>query len=191
MDLVTELLLDIGYDSGRAHRQARLLFWDHLNWTLQQWGSILFSDETRICLHGSDRRRKVYRRPRERCFEAAYGGGSCMIWGAISIGARTEPKFIRRGDRVHGRRAIHVVPYADYIGDEFTFMHDDARQHTARIVQDYIAEVGFRVMEWPAYSPDLNPNEHLWDKLKRRIRAQTRSQGLLLHFGFSMDFYER
>ncbi|CAH1973217.1 unnamed protein product [Acanthoscelides obtectus] len=142
-------------------------------------GSVLFSDETRICIHGSDRRRKVYRRPRERfadcCFEerSAYGGVSCTIWGANSIGAQTDPEFIRRDDRFHGRRgltaaryieemlAIHVVPYDDYIGDEFTFMHDKATSHTARIVQDYIVEVCFRVKQWPAYSSDLNPIENL------------------------------
>lgn len=93
-----------------AHRQARLRFArDHMNWTLEQWGSVLFSDETRICLYGSDRRRKVYRRPGERyaecCIEQriGYGGGSCMIWCAISMGARTDPVFIVRDDRGHGR----------------------------------------------------------------------------------------
>ncbi|ENN73762.1 hypothetical protein YQE_09631, partial [Dendroctonus ponderosae] len=57
----------IGPKLTPAHRQARLRFArDHLNWTLEQWGSVLFSDEARICLRGSDRRRKVFRIPRER-----------------------------------------------------------------------------------------------------------------------------
>ncbi|GFT68336.1 transposable element Tcb1 transposase [Trichonephila clavipes] len=27
-------------------------------------------------------------------------------------------------------------------------------------------------MDWPAYSPDLNPVEHVWDMLGRRIAAR-------------------
>ncbi|GFW47163.1 DDE_3 domain-containing protein [Trichonephila clavipes] len=27
-------------------------------------------------------------------------------------------------------------------------------------------------MDWPAYSPDLNPLEHVWDMLSRRIAAR-------------------
>ena len=60
----------------------------------------MFSDETRICLYGSDRRNKVYRRPGERfaqnCIEekASYGGGSCMVWGGISLNGKTDLAFI-------------------------------------------------------------------------------------------------
>ncbi|KAF2880240.1 hypothetical protein ILUMI_25934 [Ignelater luminosus] len=50
-----------------AHRQARLNFArDHLNLTLEQWGLVLFSDETKICLYGSDRRKKIYQKSGEQ-----------------------------------------------------------------------------------------------------------------------------
>lgn len=82
-----------------------------------------------------------------------------MIWDAVSIEARTDVDFNHRSDRIHGRRVltagryikkilgIHEVLYVDQIGDEFTFMHHNAWSPNARIVQDYITEVGFRIID--------------------------------------------
>lgn len=37
-------------------------------------------------------------------------------------------------------------------------MHDGASVHQAYIIRDLLAEMGFHVMEWPPYSPDLESN---------------------------------
>lgn len=167
-----------------AHRQARLQFArNHLNWTMDQWASVLFSDESRMTLYGSDGRRNVMRRPGERYAQCcmsetvSYGGGSVMFWGGISLTARTELVFIRRGSLTAVRYITdiledHVMPFAGYIGEHFQLMQDNARPHVARIVTQYLEEVGIQVMQWPARSPDLNPIEHIWDTLKQKVRAR-------------------
>ncbi|GFV79400.1 transposable element Tcb2 transposase [Trichonephila clavipes] len=62
-----------------------------------------------------------------------------------------------------------VVPYAAAIGDVFILMDDNCRPHRANLVEDFLFEEGIVRMEWLACSPDMNPIEHVWDALGRRV----------------------
>ncbi|GFW97643.1 DDE_3 domain-containing protein [Trichonephila clavipes] len=47
------------------------------------------------------------------------------------------------------------------MGAEFLFMDDNARPHRANIVDESLQSDYITRMDWPAYSPDLNPIEHV------------------------------
>ncbi|GFX07862.1 transposable element Tcb2 transposase [Trichonephila clavipes] len=83
---------------------------------------------------------------------------------------RDGPLTARRyGDKI--LRSI-VVPYATAIGDDFLLMDDNCRPHCANLVEDFLFEEGIVRMEWPLRFPDMNPIEHVWDTLGRRVAGR-------------------
>ena len=126
-----------------AHQQARLRFArDHLNWSLEHWRTFLFSDECKINLYDNDGRRRVYRRDGEGfaqvCIEerVAFCGGSYTVWGVIFHDGKTDIVFVsgpKQGNLTATRYIeevleSHVMPYADFVGESFILMHDNARR---------------------------------------------------------------
>lgn len=49
---------------------------------------------------------------------------------------------------------------------------DNMRSHHAKIVTEYLDKAGISYTYLPPYSPDLNPIEKMWSKMKAFLRKQ-------------------
>ncbi|GFU05484.1 transposable element Tcb2 transposase [Trichonephila clavipes] len=55
----------------------------------------------------------------------------------------------------------HVRLFRGATGAEFLFMDDNACPHHANISDECLHSEDITRMDWPAYSPDFNPIEHV------------------------------
>jgi transposase len=52
-------------------------------------------------------------------------------------------------------------------------MDVNVRTHRACIVQSYLQQEAIELLHWPTMSPDMNPVEHLWNYVGRKVNVRT------------------
>ncbi|GFV82557.1 transposable element Tcb2 transposase [Trichonephila clavipes] len=94
------------------------------------------------------------------------------------LGSRTDLHIFDAGS-VNGTRYCNeiLLPYVRLfrgaMGLQFLFMDDNAPCHCTVTAEQLLESEDIERMDWPARSPDLNPIEHVWDFLGRRLAART------------------
>ncbi|GFU99199.1 transposable element Tcb2 transposase [Trichonephila clavipes] len=168
-----------------AHRRRRFLWCrEHRNWRDDEWGRVLFTDESRFSWSSDSHRILIWRERGSRNHPSniierdRYGGSGVLVWGGIMLGSRTDLHIFDAGS-VNGTRYCNeiLLPYVRLfrgaMGLQFLFMDDNAPCHRTVAAEQLLESEDIERMDWPARSPDLNPIEHVWDFLGRRLTART------------------
>lgn len=172
----------------RAYKPAeirqRLSFAEgHANWTAAQWQQVLFSDEK--CFYGCGFCGRVYVRRFKgeeynpiytvhkaahpvkvnvwACFAAAGPGYSHIFTGAMD------------GDMCAQILKDNLAPSAELVlpqGKQQYLLLDNATTHKVEKVKREIFNAGIISLDFPPYSPDLNPIENLWAAVAREVEKE-------------------
>ena len=55
---------------------------------------------------------------------------------------------------------------------EWGSQHDNDTKHTAAIVKNWLKKERIEQLKWPPFFPNMNPIEHLWDTVEKRMKKE-------------------
>ncbi|EED13759.1 annexin ANXC4 [Talaromyces stipitatus ATCC 10500] len=169
------------------HKRVRLAWaLEHINWTVEQWNRILWTDETWVT-PGFHTRIWVTRKageeldetclrtahPRERgwMFWASFHGdakGPCLFW---------EKEWGTIGSESYRERIVPIIDgYTRLMNRQpstfLQLMQDGTPGHASKDTIEELQSRNIYPIFWPAFSPDLNPIEAVWNWMKDWIQEQ-------------------
>ena len=141
-------------------------------------GSVIWTDETTVKSHPNTRRESAYVHAKDPpLFQSKVhsGGLSQMFWGCFSKNGTgplitidgTMDQFMYK--KVLREQLLPELRAAKKLGGEWRLMHDNAPSHKANSIKAYLAEEKVEMIEWPPYSPDMNPIENVWAWMKQKL----------------------
>ena len=170
-------------------KRARLSFAQgYLHMTVEEWMKIMFADEKKFKGDGFMGQVWVRRPPGEAdnpayqvhklphpvklnvwgCF-CGRGLGYCYIFNENMDG-----KLLRKILGTHLKESAELHFEQDP-PELWRLLQDNDPKHKSNLVLTWLFNNGISLLEFPAYSPDLNPIENLWNDIARRVEARPAS----------------
>ena len=182
------------------HVRKRLRFCrERLNWTVEDWKKIIWSDESPYLLYpdGNSKNDVIWAREKQEVepIEKMKFSPKVMIWGAMTATCLSELHIVPQNTTINAQyyqenileenllpminRVVSTGPITQRkcpkIKSEMTFMQDGARCHTAATSLQWLQDHQINFWgkeEWPPISPDLNPIENLWSILEEKMKSE-------------------
>ena len=103
-----------------------------------------------------------------------HGGGNVKCWSCFSSSGVDSLIFIDGSMTGRSYREIlenHLLKSVENLGmnHDWIFQHNNESKHRVAIIANWLNRNGVKRLHWPSFSPDLNPIEHLWDKVERQL----------------------
>jgi transposase len=170
-------------DENRRVRLAWAL--EHVHWSIDQWNRILWTDETWVT-SGFHTRTWVTRKPGEELddtcvrtsparkrgwmFWASFHGnmkGPCLFW---------EKEWGSIGSESYCERIVPIIDGYTRLSRQqpvpLQLIQDGAPGHASNETRSELHSRDIYPIYWPAFSPDLNPMEAVWNWMKNWIQEQ-------------------
>jgi transposase len=170
-----------------AHRVARREWAkSHRGWEREDWECVIWTDEASVEIGKDSRVVWVWRKPGERyderCLAPTFKSGrqSLMVWGCMAYG-KLGPLVLMPKDERKGADYVRLIlsgPLWDFYMERYeekglvAVMEDGAPIHRSKVAKDFRTSHHMEVLPHPAQSPDVNPIEHVWKRLKTRINQR-------------------
>ena len=131
---------------------------------MDYWNHVLWSDEMKINLFGSDGFKHVWWRPgeeyKDKCVmpTVKHRSGNVMVWGCMSAAGVGELHFIEGNMNSNMYCEIlqqSMIPSLQKLGRRAVFQHDNDPKHTSKMTTALLKRLRVKVMDWSSMSPEI------------------------------------
>jgi transposase len=170
-------------------KRARLSFAEgYKHMTAEDWMKVMFADEKKF--KGEGFMGQVWvRRPKGEADNPAYQVQKfphpvkLNVWGTFcgrGLGYCYIFNENMDGKLLKKILGSHLVESAELHFEQdppelWRLLQDNDPKHKSVLVRTWLHNHGISMLDFPAYSPDLNPMENLWNDIARRVKARPAS----------------